>query len=158
MKQRVFVYYNLHTNLWSVRSMSGETKGKVIAHARELMVSEAKGRVQQAGRLRVLRERVKNVHAGIVGDLVYIKPESTFYGFSGGSMGVRKEFFDHITSDVVTESHGIEYHSKALTYNPYRDTTFVHKDDRSEFGGSNFVSMSLTDERKPIVTSHYIGE
>ena len=65
--QRVFVYFNLHRKLWSVRALDGPRKGHVIAHKRGVVLQGVSPRVSQAGRERVLRERKKNVHAGLVG-------------------------------------------------------------------------------------------
>lgn len=64
---KVFVYYNLHKHLWSVRAMEGVNKGKVIAHEDSLELINCTFKVSQAGRNRVLKEKKKNVHAGVVG-------------------------------------------------------------------------------------------
>lgn len=45
-------------------------KGRVIKHARSLVLRDCKCKVSKAGRARVLREKRKNVHAGIEGTLV----------------------------------------------------------------------------------------
>lgn len=65
---RVFVYFNLHKKRWSVRALEGDQKGLVIAHCDEVWLRNATTRVSEKGRQRVLRERRKNVHAGIVGE------------------------------------------------------------------------------------------
>ena len=62
---KVFVYYNLHKHCWSVRH-----KGKVIMHTDEVYLTDAKFKVSKAGRKRVLREKRKNVHAGVEGIMV----------------------------------------------------------------------------------------
>ena len=67
---RVFVYYNLHKKVWSVKALEGENKGRVILHAATLMLSDCTFKVSQAGRQRVLREKRKNVHAGVVGNML----------------------------------------------------------------------------------------
>lgn len=67
---RVFVYYNLHRKLWSVKALEGENKGRVIAHRNEVVLREPKPRVSEAGRQRVIREKKKNVHAGLVGEWI----------------------------------------------------------------------------------------
>lgn len=67
---RVFVYFNLHKKLWSVRALEGPDKGRVIQHATALCLADCTFKVSEAGRERVLRERQKNVHAGVVGTLV----------------------------------------------------------------------------------------
>ena len=66
---KVFVYFNLHKKVWSVKALSGPKKGLVIAHLDRLVLDECAFKVSEAGRQRVLREKRKNVHAGVVGTL-----------------------------------------------------------------------------------------
>jgi hypothetical protein len=63
---RVFVYRNLNEQTFSVRDVK---TGRVICHAERLLLRNAVFKVSAAGRLRVLREQRKNVHAGIEGEL-----------------------------------------------------------------------------------------
>ena len=77
---RVFVYYNLHRHVWSIKALEGPQKGLVIGHSPTVLLQNAAGKVSQAGRARVLRERRKNVHAGIVGTLVHTEAEGYFPG------------------------------------------------------------------------------
>ena len=65
---KVFVYFNLHKKLFSIKSLEGDKKGRVIAHLPYVCLYNPKMKVSQAGRERVLREQRKNVHAGIVGE------------------------------------------------------------------------------------------
>ena len=65
---RVFVYWNLHKGMWSVKAMEGASKGKVIARVAGIALANATFKVSRAGRERVLREQCKNVHAGVVGE------------------------------------------------------------------------------------------
>jgi len=71
---RVFVYFNLHKKVWSVRALEGVDCGRVIQHATELCLADCVFKVSEAGRQRVIRERCKNVHAGVVGTLVAAAP------------------------------------------------------------------------------------
>lgn len=66
---KVFVYFNLHKRLFSVKALEGANKGRVIAHVDNVSLSDVTFKVSQAGRQRVLREQRKNVHAGVVGTL-----------------------------------------------------------------------------------------
>ena len=66
---RVRVYYNLNRAVWSIKAMEGEFKGRVIGYADAVVLSNAHTVVSEAGRQRVLRERRKNVHAYIEGEL-----------------------------------------------------------------------------------------
>lgn len=65
---KVFVYWNLHKGLWSVKALEGPHKGRVVARVPFVVLTQAEGKVSQAGRERVLSEKRKNVHAGIVGE------------------------------------------------------------------------------------------
>lgn len=97
---KVFVYWNLHKNCWSVKALEGENKGRVIYHAQNVTLSDCTFRVSKAGRERVLREKRKNVHAGVVGQL--------------GRINVPLSYMPQMT---------------AVTYNPYKYETFVRKNN-----------------------------
>ena len=62
--ERVFIYRNLHKKCYSVKSLK---TGRVIAHVDSIDLIDVTFKVSQAGRQRVLNERRKNVHAGVVG-------------------------------------------------------------------------------------------
>jgi hypothetical protein len=66
---KVFVYFNLHKRVFSVKALEGANKGRVIGHREEVFLHNVQFKVSQAGRERVLREKKKNVHAGVVGYL-----------------------------------------------------------------------------------------
>ena len=103
---KVFVYYNLHRKCWSVKALEGPNKGLVIAYRDHMWLEDCTFKVSQAGRNRVLRERRKNVHAGVVG---------TWY----------TDETDECVNSVVS------FMTKAMipaTYNPYKFSTFVNKD------------------------------
>lgn len=65
--ERVFVYFNLHKHQFSIKALTGENKGKVVAHADRVYLRDGIFTVNQGGRNRVLRESRKNVHAGVIG-------------------------------------------------------------------------------------------
>ena len=62
--ERVFVYRNLHRKCYSVKSLK---TGRVIAHVDSIDLINVRFKVSEAGRQRVIREKQKNVHAGVVG-------------------------------------------------------------------------------------------
>ena len=64
---RVFVYFNLHKKCFSIKALEGADKGRVIAHRDTVVLDGCKLLVSEAGRQRVLREKRKNVHAGVSG-------------------------------------------------------------------------------------------
>lgn len=61
---KVFVYWNFNKKLWSIRSI--ET-GRVISYRHNLCLRDCEFKVSKAGRKRVLKEKRKNVHAGVIG-------------------------------------------------------------------------------------------
>ena len=69
---RVKVYFNLNLDCLSV--IDAET-GLLYCHAHRVELHNAKFRVQEAGRQRVLREKRKNVHAYIQGRECYNEEE-----------------------------------------------------------------------------------
>ena len=63
--KRVYVYFNLHKKCWSVRQ-----SGKIVDHTNQVLLRDCRYLVGQAGRKKVLKEKRKNVHAGVSGYLV----------------------------------------------------------------------------------------
>jgi hypothetical protein len=111
---RVFVYYNLHRKCLSVRSEEGASRGRVIAHARAVDIKGADFKVSQAGRERVLREKAKNVHAGVKGTLEGLLP------------------LEASDADVQSwKARQAEMPGDDVTYNPYKWSTFVRRADES---------------------------
>ena len=98
---KVFVYFNLHRKLFSVKALEGPDKGKVISHTTYLWLKDVTFKVSEAGRQRVLREKRKNVHAGVVGN-------------------ISADAWD----DMLLQDD-----PKQITYNPYRFSSFVDKED-----------------------------
>lgn len=113
---RVFVYWNLHRNLWSVKALEGPDKGRVVLRSNEVFLAHAEGKVSEAGRQRVLREKKKNVHAGIVGDLVW------------DNLALHKKLIKSV--------------GDTITYNPYRYESFVHTVDTSKYEGSAYALLT----------------
>lgn len=122
---KVFVYFNLHKRCWSVRH-----NGKVIAHLNKVCLKDVQFKVSKAGRERVLREKRKNVHAGVFGVI------TSYY---------EAQFF-------------IDWHT--VTYNPYKYDTFVTKTDAQPVYHSKIVTMDLTQspdaKNVPLVMAHGI--
>lgn len=114
---RVFVYFNLHRKVWSIKALEGPDKGRVVAHSNYVILRNVTPKVSEAGRQRVLRERRKNVHAGLVGDWT-----------EGGAV-----FMPFYALDV--------------TYNPYKHETFIYVDSDEEYTGSGFAYLAAKTVR-----------
>ena len=111
VNMKVFVYFNLHRKCWSVKALEGPMKGRVIKHADDIVLSSCTFKVSEAGRQRVLKERRKNVHAGVVDTIV--EPSSL--------------------ARVV--------HLVPVSYNPYKAGTFVTKPDGAPIYAADVVFL-----------------
>lgn len=118
---RVFVYRNLTRkgNIFSIKSLEGPTKGRVIAHAHGIHLEKCELVVSQAGRNRVLKQQRRNVHAGIVGDLVGVAGYEVRIHNTTLTKAI-KQYSDK--QWLKTFQAGI-----SVTYNPYYYKTFVVK-------------------------------
>ena len=114
-KKRVYVYFNLHKKVWSVRQ-----SGRVIKHCTHIILSDCKYLVGQAGRKRVLKEKRKNVHAGISGYVV------------SGSIS------------------GIPDYSEEVIYNPYMYSCFVEKESKVEVTTSDYAELACTKKGRKV--------
>jgi hypothetical protein len=101
LNQSVMVYFNLHRGLWSIKSLK---TGLVIGHSNTIILRDVEPKVSEAGRQRVIKEKKKNVHAGLIGTLKSVKELK----------------------------HSLE-NFKEITYNPYKYTSFVFKDNDNEY-------------------------
>jgi hypothetical protein len=135
--KEVFVYRNLHQNCWSVKS---KETGRIIAHADEVILSDVDYKVSQAGRERVLREKSKNVHAGLQGTLVNFDP-------IGGKMPTYPAA-TFSTDPSVKPEPGAPIN---ITYNPYKYQTFVAR--HNEQGVKSSESAILRADKQVMATN-----
>tara|TARA_Y100000310_G_scaffold322000_1_gene380459 strand:+ start:1280 stop:1672 length:393 start_codon:yes stop_codon:yes gene_type:complete len=108
--KRVYVYFNLHKKVWSVRQA-----GKVVEHTKTIALRDCKFLVAEAGRQKVLKTKTKNVHAGVSGYVVSL---------------------DCVPCDGKL---------LVVTYNPYRESTFVEKADREPVERSDYATLMCGD-------------
>lgn len=121
---RCFVYFNLHRKCFSIKALEGANKGRVIAHRSEALLFDARFKVSQAGRQRVIREQRKNVHAGVVGDWI-------------DSSG------DYATLNAVAVN------GSAITYNPYKYDSFVHLYGEHPIENARLVALTTSEAKRP---------
>lgn len=67
---KVKVHRNLNAKCLSITATEGEFKGRVIAHCQAVRLLDVTFKVSETSRQRILRTRVKDVHAYAVGYLV----------------------------------------------------------------------------------------
>jgi hypothetical protein len=123
---KAFVYFNLHRKCFSIKALEGPNKGRVVAHREDVLLFNGTFKVSEAGRQRVLRERKKNVHAGVVGE------------------------WDETGIDLTTidRIHSI---GTPITYNPYKYTSFVHLYGEHPIQSGRLVALSVNENKRSFI-------
>ena len=109
--QRVMVYYNLHKHTFSVQK-----SGLIVLHADYVKLSNVEFRVRKGGLEKVRKEKTKNVHAFVIGDL---------------------EDFCKYPCEELPEPPN----DNIVTYNPYKHESFVLKKTDEPVYQANEVEM-----------------
>ena len=123
---KVAIYRNLRKNCLSIQSRERVDYWKVIAYCKSIFVKRPKFTVREKGRLKVLEESRKNVHAFIVGECPSLKLWSSLRDIKMGGNSTTKVF-----------------------YNPYKYSTFVDKDGnpvhkaRAVVVNTNYIQADL---------------
>ena len=123
---KVAIYRNLRKNCLSIQSRERVDYGKVIAYCKSIFVKRPKFTVREKGRLKVLEEGRKNVHAFIVGECPSLKLWSSLRDIKMSGNSTTKVF-----------------------YNPYKYSTFVDKDGnpvhkaRAVVVNTNYIQADL---------------
>lgn len=120
---RVFCYFNLHRKCFSIKALEGPDKGRVVAHRNDVLLFDGTFKVSEAGRQRVLRERKKNVHAGVVGQ------------------------WDETGTDLITIDR-VTIIGTPITYNPYKYNTFVHLYGEHPIETGRLVALTVNENKR----------
>jgi hypothetical protein len=113
---KYFVYYNLHKHVFSLKN--NKTK-KVEMRSQAVVMKDCVFKVSEKGRQRVLKTQQKNVHAGVLGEVVKT---------------------DIDMNDALSIVDFVE-----LTYNPYLFDSFVVKETQERVQGA--VEVLLLNKR-----------
>lgn len=114
---KVFVYKNLHKNCYSVKDWKTKL---VIAHVDEILLVDAEFKVSESGRQRVLKEKCKNVHAGVMG--FWDKKATAAFRLSGNTHPAYynpykfNSFVNKNTEKPVLEASTVLLHKKGVCY------------------------------------------
>lgn len=119
--EKVKVYYNLNKKTFSVTH-----KNKVVLYADYIKMKDVKFHVREGGRQKVLKDKRKNVHAFIIGEL---------------------EDYCKFPCNKIPNPKG----SEVITYDPYEHKSFVHKKDNTPIYNANEVEMINQDDKLFIV-------
>lgn len=112
--QPVEIYKNLHNGLFSVRQ-----NGLVVAHVESFCLDTVSFKVSEAGRLKVIREKKKNVHAFIRGRM-----------FDVNGVNVQGDLFSRLVAN------------QAIRYNPYQADCFFRQYEDYQSGLPNGIVIS----------------
>ena len=134
---KVEVYRNLRNGKYSVRSLQGSAKGRVVLHCEYVELLDVDFKVSQAGRARVLRERKKYVHATVRGTL-------------GRFLGVQPKPDEHerveqgwaVADDIARFNKGSTW--VPFTYNPFKFSSFVRSDTEEPMTRAPAAILSTT--------------
>jgi hypothetical protein len=116
---KVFVYFNLHKKCFSIKALEGQHKGLVIGHTNSVLLSDVTFKVSATGRRRVLAEKRKNVHAGVVGQMA-----------DSGAHDVHNRYMMMGT---------------AITYNPYKYDSFVQRSTEQPVHNAKWAALLAQD-------------
>jgi hypothetical protein len=137
---KVQIYWNIRKKLWSMRY-----KGKVIWHADEVVLHKCKFKVSEAGRQRVLRENRKNVHAVVEGELCHARGTDPSVPVPSG------KYTDCYRSHRFWQSDVKFPGGDAVTYNPYRDESFVTVEGHEPVATAQWVKMTVDGDKPGVL-------
>jgi hypothetical protein len=139
---RVFVYRNLHRKgcSYSLRAVEGPYEGKVIGYAERLLLSNPQFYVSETGRQRVIKTLRKNVHAGIIGDVI----DADYYESRHNRVSLKQLVDEHRAWFPWKELHEI---AEPISYNPYKFGYFYFKSTTAPVYSPVYVSIHETDVR-----------
>jgi hypothetical protein len=109
--QKVFVYFNLHKKIFSVKDVK---TGLVVAHTESINLTDCTFKVSEAGRQRVLKEQRKNVHAGVVG---HYEPESKWFDTQATYNPYKYNSFVEVTTlEPLERASGVRLEGKKIYF------------------------------------------
>jgi hypothetical protein len=121
INKKVMVHYNLNKHTFSITY-----KNKLIAHADHIKLNDVEFRVRPGGRVRVLEDKRKNVHAFVIGTLL--------------------EYCKYPCESLPNETN-----NNIVTYDPYKYSSYVMKDTKEPIYNVGEVEM-INSRNKIFIT------
>jgi hypothetical protein len=117
------VYRNLNKNTWSIQRKT-KNGWRVFYWSDEIILKNSKFKVSKSGRARVLREKRKNVHAYVIGELIFV------HG---------------LTLNTLIKNTNQIFQTQ-ISYNPYKYETFVNKNTEKEIHDAELVFLKSSGQ------------
>jgi hypothetical protein len=112
---KVKVHRNLNAPkdkvLWSITPLSGTFKGKVLAHAESIVLSDCKFKISKAGQARVIKSHTRSVFAWCIGNI----EQCDLFQYR----------YDTDLFDVVKPVSTNTRHLRRILFNPFFHTDFT---------------------------------
>jgi hypothetical protein len=108
---QVVVYRNITRKCWSLLDLKSR---RLIGHADSLRLSNARFQVSESGRQRVLREKRKNVHAFVIGEIEE-KPIACITPI-GYNPYFNETFVCKVRQNPITTAECVEFASDGKVY------------------------------------------
>jgi len=112
------IYFNLRKKCFSVQKKSEKGNWIVCEHRNEIALRNVNFKVSEAGRQRVLKEKVKNVHAFVEGEIErdFACPPRRFHEIHYNPYKFDSFFTFQRKDSVFTSGDFIPVHSADLVY------------------------------------------
>jgi hypothetical protein len=124
INQKVWVHWNFHKKCFSIKY-----KNEPVIHADLVQLENVKFHVRPNGRKKVLKEKVKNVHAFVIGTLLDYMPKGDICGvYFNGTY-------------------------KKIDYNPYISDSFYNKKTKKPIFEAKKVILHNTTKDKIMVST-----
>lgn len=124
--KKVMVYYNLHLKTFSVTY-----KNLVVLHADYVKLKNVEFRVRPGGKEKVRKEKKKNVHAFLIGNLV--------------------DYCKYPCENIPSAST-----DKVITYDPYKYDSFIYKNSKEPIFNAKEVDMINLRDNKLFVINEIV--
>lgn len=146
-RPKVRVYFNLHRKVFSILAADGPCKGKVIAHASDVILGKVSTKVNAKARDRVRQTRRKEVHAYVCGELLAWQGTATDAALAPALPFPMAGCWDVVDTGMADL---MERQGRGLAYNPYTQDNFT-LDSGAAFIAARYAMLSTTRGRKAYV-------
>lgn len=130
---RVRVYRNLNKGGWSILAMSGENKGRVVAHVDYVTLESVDFVISKAGLARAQASKVRNVHSYAQGILNSLEPLSSDFLCNFRVMAMKKQWGSCSTKgNLMLNPHLVKAPKECIDYVILHELCHIAEHNHSE--------------------------